>query len=314
MLQYSTAALLLAALAASAQPVAKPAPAKPKAPAGRTLRVVAQTADLLRATELQATLSNGKPARVLRVRSSQDDLLLLLVADLTGDLTRVDGARAALDAAIVRLPANVWIGLLRAQDGLHVVSDPGPDREKLKADLHSLPITGKSGLLDTVVGAVQLGDAIAAKTAARVAVLYISDSEIRNYREDFTNPVINSSDARDLSRRFPEGLVRERIARLKETLAGYQTPVFIAHLQYSSERLSEAYQSGLFELAASTGGIALFSRTLSDIADTIERALTAAHNHQQILVQLPPRTPRDVSVSLQAAGTSLPHRTRFLLP
>ena len=51
------------------------------------------------------------------------------------------------------------------------------------------------------------------KTYVRSAVLYITDSNIYNYREDYTNPVINYSDRGDLSRRFPEGLVREQVLR-----------------------------------------------------------------------------------------------------
>ena len=312
------AASLLLALTSGAQPAAKAAsgaPAKATRPAaGRTLRVVMQSPEPVEASKIQATLANGTSARVVRVRGAKDDLLLLLVTDLTGDLTRIDRARTALTEALAALPANAWVGLLRAQDGPRVITDPGPEREEIATALKVLPVTGKSALLDTVAHAVQLADAISAKTQARVAVLYISDSDIRNYREDFTNPVINTSDSRDLSRRFPEGLVRERIARLRETLAAYQTPVFIAHLQFSSERLNEAYQSGLTELAAASGGATFFSRTLSDVADTVTRALSAVQSHGQALVQLPPKVPRAVTISLQAEGARLEHRTRFVVP
>jgi hypothetical protein len=179
--------------------------------------------------------------------------------------------------------------------------------------LNGLPVTGKSALLDTVKQAVYLADGIASKTAARVAVLYLTDSDVRNYREDFSNPVINSSDSRDLSRRFPEGLVRERIGRLTETVISCQTPVFIAHLSYSSERLDEAYQTGLARLAGATGGAALFSRSLAEVPDIVGRVLSAAQNHYQILVQLPPKAPRDVKLQLAAPGRQIDHRTRFLL-
>ena len=82
----------------------------------------------------------------------------------------------------------------------------------------------------------------------------MTDSEVRNYREDFTNPVINSSDSRDLSRRFPEGLIRERISRVTTSLSRFQTPISIVHLRYSRDRLDEAYQNGLLQMAQLTGG------------------------------------------------------------
>src|SRR5205085_12277780 len=108
-----------------------------------------------------------------------------------------------LAAAFQQLPDNVHITILRAQDGLRVAIDPTADREALENALTDLPINGKSGLLDTIEAAAQLADSVAAKSNVRVAILYVSDSDVRNYREDFTNPVINSSDSRDLSRRFP---------------------------------------------------------------------------------------------------------------
>ena len=40
------------------------------------------------------------------------------------------------------------------------------------------------------------------KSPVRVSVLYITDRNIYNYREDYTNPVINGSDPHDLSRVF----------------------------------------------------------------------------------------------------------------
>ena len=91
---------------------------------------------------------------------------------------------------------------------------------------------------------------------------YITDSEVRNYREDFTNPVINSSDSRDLSRKFPEGLIREKISRTDEALAAFQTPVFIIHIAYSAERLTRRTRTGLLQLATTTGGSATFCRSM----------------------------------------------------
>ena len=49
-------------------------------------------------------------------------------------------------------------------------------------------------------------------------VCVVTDSDVNNYREDFTNPTINWSDSGDISRRFRDGLVRERVSKLDAAL------------------------------------------------------------------------------------------------
>ena len=71
------------------------------------------------ATSIQASV-NGAPSKVLRVQTPASDLMLLIVLDLAGDLSLVDPGREALIGGIEKLPANTYVGLLRAQDGLHV--------------------------------------------------------------------------------------------------------------------------------------------------------------------------------------------------
>jgi hypothetical protein len=250
---------------------------------------------------------------VVRVRTEKDDLLILLVMDVVGELARVDAARNAILDRLRGMPPSAWMGVLRAQDGLQVVLDPTPDRDKLTNALLGIPVAGKAGLLDTLETALRLADSIAAKSAVRVAVLYITDSDVRNYRQDFTNPVINSSDSRDLSRRFPEGLIREKVARMTKTLSVYQTPLFIAHLDYSRDRLNEAYQSGLMRLAASTGGNAAFARSLADVPAVVNGVLASIQSMTVVWVQLPPRSPRSVQLLLEHEGQALQHRTQFVL-
>ena len=303
-----------AALAVSLAFAASPPKPKPAAQRQRTIRVpVLEENEPLVAAKMKASLAGGAAARVVRVRSSTDDLLLLVVMDVAGDLARIDAARSALREAVKALPAKTWVGLMRAQDGLKVIKDPSPDREAFARAVAEIQLTGKAALLDTIEEAVRLGDSIAAKTPVRVAILYITDSDVRNYREDFTNPVINSSDSRDLSRRFPEGLVRERMSKITEKLTGLQTPVFLVHLAFSSERLNEAYQSGLLQIATTTGGSAAFCRGLADVAGAVTRTVAAAQNHQQVFVQLPPEAGSSVSIVLDAGGRPLSYRSRFSL-
>jgi hypothetical protein len=263
--------------------------------------------------DFSVALPGSREASVVAVHSPVDDLMILVVMDTTGDLALVGPARTALAEAIRDAPKRTWAGLLRAQDGLHVILDPTNDRDSFEKSLMTMPVSGKAGLLDTVETAVALGDSIAAKSDIRVAVLYITDSDVRNYREDFTNPVINSSDSRDLSRRFPEGLVREKLSRLTESVSRNQTPVFMVHLLYSAERLNEAYQSGLMQLASATGGTALFCRSQSDVADAVARTVSALESQYTLVVQLPQKTPKIVTLTLGSENLNFTYRSRFLL-
>jgi hypothetical protein len=260
---------------------------------------------------LRATL-NAKPANVARVLGPDSDLLLLTVLDLTGDLSLADPAREALVTEIERLPDRVEAGLLRAQDGLTVLADPGSPRDALVNAVRALPINGFAGLLDTVETSLQLADRILAKASVRVAVLYITDSSIQNYRADYTNPVVNSSDSRDMSRRFPEGLVKEQTGKILARISRTRAPLFIVHLDYRNDRLNEAYQTGLIDLASATGGSAQYCRTSADIPGTIAAALARLLSHHSAEIQLPAKSGHGpFDVTLESEGLTLRHRTRF---
>jgi hypothetical protein len=267
---------------------------------------------ILKSGDFKASIGSGS-APVSRVRTPNDDLVVLAVMDLAGDLAYAGPAKSALAAAFRNTPGKVHMAILHAQEGLRVAVDPTSNRAAVEEALETMPVTGKAALLDTLESAVQLGDSVASKSNVRVAVLYISDSEVRNYREDFTNPVINSSDSRDLSRRFPEGLIRERISRIGMSLAKYQTPVFIVHVRYASERLNEAYQNGLSQLAKLTGGSAQFCRSAAEIPDAIAATVQSLASQYRVHVQLPAKTPKSVTLSLSSGDRVLDYRTRFVL-
>ncbi len=266
----------------------------------------------LKAGDLTAKLE-GEPARIRTVLGPDDELLLLFVMDVVGDLSLVEPAKRALASAIQDLPQNAYAGLMQAQDGLTVLVDPTPDREKISRSLESLPVSGRPGLLDTVETVSKIGDEILAKSEVRVAVLYVTDSDVREYREDFTNPVINRSDPHDLSRRFPEGLIREKISKLDGMLASLETPVFIVHLDYRSERLNEAYQAGLMQLSSTTGGTSLFCRSSAEIPSVIQKMLQTIKSFYRVDIELPPRPPKILQVQLESAAGPLSYRQRFLL-
>lgn len=275
------------------------------APAGRELA----------AKDFQATI-DGAAARVLDVRCPDDDLILLLVLDLSsGDLTLVDPAKDTLVAAIRDLPPTTYVGLLRAQDGLEVLLDPTADRDAIDGSIGLQTLSGKTGLLATVDTIAGIADSMLKKSAARVAILYVTDGDVRNYREDFTNPVINDSDAHDLSRRFPETLVREKIAKLDARLAAQQAPLFIVDLNQLTDRLNEAYRNGLKQLAETTGGAAFFSRSTTEIPEVIRKSFEVVASHYSLTLALPEHVPArlQIRLTLPESERSLSHRTHIMM-
>lgn len=255
----------------------------------------------------------GRTARVVRLKPPSSDLLLLLVLDVTGDLTLVDAARQAAAAELDKLPPSAWAAILRSQDGLRVLQDPTADRAAVTASLLNAPVSGRAGLLETVEPAARLATSLLRKTPVRTAVLYLTDSNIYNYREDYTNPVINMSDSRDLSRRFPDALIREKSSKLAQALAETDAPLFLVHLAFLRDRLNEAYQTGLQQIAEATGGEALFCRNLGDIPSSVAQAFSRISSMWAVDLQVPPGTPRNLTIQLSSSAGELRYRTRLVL-
>jgi hypothetical protein len=172
---------------------------------------------------------------------------------------------------------------------------------------------GKAGLLNTVEVAAALGQRLLQKSGVRVAVMYVTDSNIANYREDYTNPVINSSDSRDLSRKFPDELVKEKIQKISDQLAKFETPVYVVQLSFFGDAINQAYQRGLLQLAEESGGAGVFCRSQGEIPAAIEQVLSAASKHWSIAVELKNPKVRSVSVDLRNGEREVPSRARFAL-
>lgn len=269
----------------------------------------------LGAKSLRVTL-NGKPAPVLRVLGPSSDLVILLVLDVTGDISLIDAAKQALATQIDALPPNAWVGLLRAQDGLTVIADPTPDRKKIRDAIQAVPGTGKAGLLNTAVPVAGLADGILQRAGVRVAVLYITDSDISNYRQDFTNPVINSSDPNDLSRRFPETLIVEKISSLQMQIASDEAPLFIVHLRYRSSRMNQAYQNGLRTLSEFTAGYSWFCRSDAEIPDAIQKMFAYVRSSWFLYLRVPKHMQDGLQVRLRLPNhkqSKVAYRARLLL-
>jgi hypothetical protein len=251
------------------------------------------------APKFAATL-NGKPARVTSQLGPGSDQIILVVVDLTGDLALVNAAKQALSAEVSKLPANAWVGLLRDQDGLHVLADPSPDRKPLRNAITDLAILGKPGLFETVIPSLVLADGIMRKSPVRVSVLYITDSNIYNYREDYTNPVINESDPHDLSRVFPDALIQDKISKLVGGAGALEAPLFVIHVNYRGDTLNKSYQNGLLSLAEATGGKGQLCLSLGEIPDALAAAFTRISNSWRLTLEVPPQFHSNAQIRLIA--------------
>jgi hypothetical protein len=219
-------------------------------------------------------LLNEEELPVESFQGPQSPTVLLLVFDTVVDLARVDQVRLRLGDRLRELPENHWVGVLRSQDGLRALLEPTADRERLAETIRAVQVNGRAGLLDTLMPVSNLATRILTESAVRVFVLYITDSGIANYRADYLNPVINSSDAGDLSRRFSDRAVQEQVSRIGQSLSRFAIPLFVLHLEYRPDALNLAYQSGLERMAAEKGGQALLCRTVDEIAPSLDTLLT----------------------------------------
>lgn len=298
------------ALLLALEPLSGAAPPKPRP----VLRIPVWTSSngTLAINQFKATV-DGASAKILGLQQPGQDLLVILVMDLVGDLTLADVVKQSLTDSIKALPGHVYVAVMRAQDGLQVLTDPTPDSSVLASTIQGVSVTGTAGLLETVETALELADSITAKSGIRAAVYFVTDSSVSNYREDFTNPVINSSDSRDISRTFPEGLIREKISKMENLVLQRQTPLFILHDAYHSDRLNEAYQSGLLELAVVTGGTAIFCRSSAEIQPSNAKLWAQMTSAYMLSVQLPEKIRHTFEVKIDAGGAAVTYRARFTI-
>lgn len=261
---------------------------------------------------------NGKAAPVLNAKTPLDSQMILLVLDLAGDMTDAQAANEALISEIRKLPDSTFVALIRAQDGPTVLVDPTAERSAVAEAIQANAVTGKAGLLDSLTSIESLAEGISKASNVRIATLYVTDSEVHNYREDFANPVINSSDPHDLSRRFPEALIEAKIDKMEKAISALETPLFIVHLRYRTSTLNAAYQAGLKRLADGTGGWSAFCASPAEIPQAMLQAFSAISSQYVLTVGLPNRPPAAIQIHVETqalAQTSgdIVYRARLLI-
>ncbi len=253
---------------------------------------------------------DNRQQALLSLQQPAGPCILLIVLDTIADLTRVQEARTVLIEKTDKLPENYWVGLLRAQNGLSVLQEPTADRKVVREKILAGLLGGKAGLLDVLEPVSTLAAEIQKKAKIRIVILYLSDGGIGDYRADYLNPVVNSSDAGDLSRRFSDRAVRERLTRQAETMNRFMTPIFVLHLNYYSDAMNLAYISGLEKIASDSGGAAVFCRSLEEIRSHVDRMYNRIRTGYQVELDEPAgwTQPASLRIALKDSAKTLSGR------
>ena len=263
------------------------------------------------AQEMAVSLG-GEVVAVRSVQTGEDHLILLLVMDTVKFPDRVDAVRDALVAKLTSLGPKYFAGVMSAQDGLRVILDPVRGRGKLSEKLQSLDVRGLPGLMDVVEQVSEIADQTLVSAEVRVAVLFVTDGEIEDYRGDYTIPVVNPSDSSDLSRRFRGQLILERIRSIVDRLEGAQAPLFFLHLARQYDSLNEVYQNGISEFSQTTGGRAVFVRGVQEIPAVVEQLLDEIAEHSVVTIDAACEGIQKLEI--QSSAGSVRHRENFRCP
>lgn len=253
-------------------------------------------------------------AKVTSVRGGEVPLLLFVAIDFSEALILTEAAKTALAQAIRDTKPQVYTSLLRIPEQPMVLLDPSKDREAFAETLATLPMSGRAGFFEMVDVIAGVTDPVMRQNPVRAAVLYVTDSEIHNYRQDYTNPVINSADSRDLSRRFPDALIREKVSTLTNELLRTSVPIFVVHLNYRNDTLNEAYQTGIKRLAQATGGRSVFCRSIAEIPVAIGDMVNAIQAMDIVEVAVPDGVTGVVSLTLEHPSGPIEYRSLFDIP
>jgi len=215
-------------------------------------------------------LDGTVPLELSTFLKPESPTLLFIAFDTVGEIANINQARVALNEELKTLSPQYWVGLISAQEQITVLQDPTANRELLRQKIEGLAQIGKAGLLETIQSVADFTSGILLKSDVRVAVIFVTDSDIGNYRADYLNPPVNASDSRDLSRRFAGRALQEKISRMTLVLAKFQAPIFIVHIDPGRDPLNRAYQNGLKQFAEAVGGQLFLSKTVGDIPVVIQ--------------------------------------------
>jgi hypothetical protein len=228
--------------------------------------------------------------------------ILFVVFDLTSSTTAALDMKPALQREIDALPYNYWVGLMNTSDGLRILQDPTQMRTVLDWQIEGVYPMGRPGLLDSLVEIERIATSVMARGGVRVAVLCITDSDVRNYPNNYQDQTVNGSDTHDVSRRFPGRDLQSKILHLKQQLMRDQAPLFVVHTVDREDALNREYRNGLQQFCESLGGGVWFARAFPEITPDLEAAFGRVRQFHLVTVTAPP-SPRPLEI-----GMSIRHR------
>ncbi len=258
----------------------------------------------------------------ISLRGPRSPTMLFVALDAVGDVANITEARNAVIHEIHELGSQYWVGLISANEQITVIQEPTSSRDLFSEKLEQLSQIGKAGLLDTLLPVADLAASVLLKSDVRVAVIFITDSDIGNYKTDYLNAPVNASDSRDLSRRFAGRALQEKITRMSKAISKFQVPILVVHIAPGEDPLNRAYQNGLKQLAEIGGGKCLLSKSIGDIASTIHEAFEWAQSFYLLGFRLSATKGRyaDIEITLapkdaHTTGTyRLVHPNRIYMP
>ena len=151
-------------------------------------------------------------------------------------------------------------------------------------------------------------------------MLLVTDSDAKNYRDDYENPTVNESDNQDLSRRFVGRKLQEDIGRLSEIILTFTVPLVLVHVGPEDDDLNLIYRRGLSQLTKTVGGRILTSKSLGDIPQTLQEAFDWVNNSFVIDFMVPKeekRGPFPIKIELESSvksSVNLRYPQRLILP
>ncbi|MFN8006645.1 MAG: hypothetical protein U0V70_06440 [Terriglobia bacterium] len=231
-------------------------------------------------------LQGKSPVEVTSLATPAAPTQLFIAFDTVGDVANITEARNALIREIGALGKQYRVGILSANEQVTVIQEPTASRELLAQKINGMSQIGKAGLLDNLIPVADLATAVLLHTKVRVAVIFITDSDIANYKTDYTNAPVNASDSRDLSRRFAGRALQEKITRMSKGIARFQVPIFVVHITPGEDTLNRNYQNGLKQLAEIGGGRCFLSKSIGDVSSTIHEAFAWVQGFYLIGFQL----------------------------
>ncbi|MYC83832.1 MAG: hypothetical protein F4X19_17335 [Acidobacteria bacterium] len=272
-------------------------PAVEKSPAGEGIRFCVPFWVLKDGAPVQprmgredlSVFAGPEPLQITRQERPGTPTFLFLAFDLVEDQAPINAAKQALADEVRKLGPEYWVGLIEVQETLSVIQDPTRDKRLLLKKVQQSRQFGKAGLLESIQALADFSSSLMRRSSVRVAVILVTDSDVSNYRTEYSNPPINRSDRRDLSRRFEGRALQEEISRLSTAMVRFPVPLLVVHVAPGRDSLNRTYQDGLVQVAGAAGGRLFLSKSTGDIPRTLQEAFEWADSFYAVEFEVPLR-------------------------